>query len=173
MAVIEQIIQEDRLTFRFPADAMASKYDEWTHYRRQFNGAFGGSKAVDILYAEGTTGWLIEIKDYRIDCEISATELANVVALKVRDTLAGLVSARLYAADLDERRVAKTLLGCRRLRVVLHIEQPEKHSKLRPQAIDLAAVLQKLKGLLKAIDPHPSVVNQNTIKAAMQWSVEG
>ncbi len=173
MAVIEQLIREDRLTFRFPADAVASKYDEWMHYRKQFNGAFGGTKAVDILYVEDFTGWLIEIKDYRIDCAISATELADVVALKVRDTLAGLVSAKLNAADIDERRVAKMLLGCRRLRVVLHIEQPEKHSKLRPQAIDLAAVLQKLKRLLKAIDPHPSVVHQHILKATMTWSVEG
>lgn len=42
MAVIEQVITEDRLTFTFPAEAMASKYDDWAHYRRQFNGAFWG-----------------------------------------------------------------------------------------------------------------------------------
>ncbi|WLG57710.1 hypothetical protein PSH77_04130 [Pseudomonas extremorientalis] len=173
MAVIEQIIQEDRLTFHFPANAMASKYDEWTHYRRQFNGAFGGTKAVDILYIENSIGWLIEIKDYRIECKISAADLADVVALKVRDTLAGLVSANMHAYDQEERRVARKLLGCRKLRVVLHIEQPEKKSKLRPQAIDPAAVLQKLKGQVRAIDPHPSVVSQNNLKAIMQWRVEG
>lgn len=173
MAVIEQVIQEDRLIFRFPANAMASKYDDWTHYRRQFNGAFGGTKAVDIIYIEGEVGWLIEIKDYRVDCKISAAELADAVAHKVRDTLAGLVSAKLHAYDQDEREVARKLLRSPRLRVVLHIEQPEKKSKLRPHAIDLAAVLQKLKALLKSIDPHPSVVSQNTLKADMQWSVEG
>lgn len=173
MAVIEQVIKEDRLSFRFPADAMASKYDEWSHYRKRFNNAFSSAKAVDIVYVEGSTGWLIEIKDYRIDCKTSASELADVVAFKVRDTLAGLVSARLHAVDPDERKVAKKLLQCTMLRIVLHIEQPEKHSKLRPQAIDLAAVLQKLKSLLRAIDPHPSVVSQNTLKATMLWSVDG
>lgn len=173
MAVIEQVIQEDRLTFRFPANAMASKYDDWTHYRRQFNGAFGGTKAVDIIYVDEEVGWLIEIKDYRVDCQISAVELADAVARKVRDTLAGLVSAKLHAADHDERRVARKLLGVRRLRVVLHIEQPEKKSRLRPNAIEPAVVLQKLRSLLRSIDPHPSVVGQNTLKADMQWTVDG
>lgn len=173
MAVIEQVIEEGRLTFRFPDETVASKYDDWAHYRQQFNPAFGGTKAVDLLFADEGTGWLIEIKDYRVDCQISAAELAEVVALKVRDTLAGLVSAKLHANDPDERRVARVMLGCRKLRVVLHMEQPAKHSKLRPRAIDPAAVLKKLKGLLKAIDPHPCVVDQRTLKAEMKWEVEG
>jgi hypothetical protein len=65
MAVIEQVIQEGRLTFNFPEDALASKYDDWTHYRRQFNPAFGGTKAVDLVFVDDATGWLIELKDYR------------------------------------------------------------------------------------------------------------
>lgn len=173
MAVIEQVIEEKRLTFRFPDQAIASKYDDWAHYRHQFNPAFGGTKAVDILYADEMVGWLIEIKDYRVGCQITAAELADVVALKVRDTLAGLVSAKLHANDPDERRVATAMLRCRTLRVVLHMEQPAKHSKLRPRAIDPTAVLIKLKGLLKAIDPHPCVVDQSTLKAEMKWEVEG
>lgn len=173
MAVIEQVIEEGRLTFRFPSAGLASKYDDWAHYRRQFNPAFGGTKAVDLLFVDEGTGWLIEIKDYRVDCQITATELAEAVALKVRDTLAGLVSAQVNANDPDERRVAKEMLRCRKLRVALHMEQPAKRSRLRPRAIDPSAVLIKLKGLLKAVDPHPYVVDQRTLKAEMKWEVEG
>lgn len=173
MAVIEQVIEEGRLTFRFPAAALSSKYDDWAHYRKQFNPAFGGTKAVDLLFVDGGTGWLIEIKDYRVGCQITAVELAEAVALKVRDTLAGLVSAKVYANDHDEKKIAKALLTCQKLRVVLHMEQPAKKSKLRPRAIDPAAVLKKLKGLLKAVDPHPCVVDQHTLKAEMKWDVKG
>lgn len=173
MPVVEQVIKEGRLTFRFPDQALSSQYDEWAHYRRQFNSAFGGTKAVDILYAEGATGWLVEVKDYREHCRTKTIDLAEEVAIKVRDTLAGLISARLHAQDPNEKNVAKGMLKSRRLRVVLHLEQPDKQTRLRPKAIDPAAILQRLKNLLKAIDPHPCVVNQNSMKAEMAWTVEG
>lgn len=173
MPVIKQVITEDRLTFTFPAGAMAGKYDDWTHYRRQFNAAFGGAKAIDLLYVEDRAGWLIEIKDYRRHTRTKPTDLADEIAHKVRDTLAGLVSAQCHAADAEERQFARKLLRCRQLRVVLHLEQPPKHSRLRPRAIDPAAVQTRLRVLLKAIDPHACVVDQHTLKAEMSWTVKG
>lgn len=173
MPVIERVIQEERLTFTFPAGAMASKYDEWAHYRNQFNSAFRGTKAVDVVYAATDTAWLIEVKDYRVNPRTKAIDLADEVALKVRDTLAGLVSARLHANDADEKRVADALLRKRRLRVVLHLETPQYRSRLRPSAIEADKVLQKLKQLIKAVDPHPFVVDQHSIKPGMSWVVQG
>ena len=173
MPVIENPIQEDRLVFTFPVDAISSKYDAWSHYRNQFNSAFGGTKAVDVVYAAADTGWLIEVKDYRVNPRTKAIDLADEVALKVRDTLAGLISARLHANDADEKRVADALLQKRRLRVVLHLETPRSRSRLRPNAIEPDKVLQKLKTLLRAIDPHPCVVDQHSIAPAMNWTVQG
>ncbi|MCR6882116.1 hypothetical protein NTA02_30235 [Pseudomonas aeruginosa] len=173
MPVIEQVINEDRLTFTFPAGAMATKYDDWAHYRRQFNSAFGGTKAIDLLYAEDRVGWLVEIKDYRLHVRTKPTDIADEVAHKVRDTLAGLVSAQHHATDTDERRFARKMLRCQRLRVVLHLEQPRKTSRLRPRAMDPAAVQIRLRGLLKAIDPHVCVVDQHALKAEMNWTVIG
>ena len=173
MPVIENPIQEDRLVFTFPVDAISSKYDAWSHYRNQFNSAFGGTKAVDVVYAAADTGWLIEVKDYRVNPRTKAIDLADEVALKVRDTLAGLISARLHANDGEEKRVADALLRKRRLRVVLHLETPRSRSRLRPNAIEPDKVLQKLKTLLRAIDPHPCVVDQHSIAPAMNWTVQG
>ena len=173
MPVIENPITEDRLTFTFARGGLSSKYDAWSHYRNQFNSAFGGTKAVDVVYAAADTGWLIEVKDYRINPRTKAIDLADEVALKVRDTLAGLISARLHANDADEKRVAETLLRKRHLRVVLHLETPRSRSRLRPKAIESDKVLQKLKTLIKAIDPHPCVVDQDTIKPGMSWAVQG
>jgi hypothetical protein len=173
MPVIQHILPEGRLTFTFAAGAIASKYDEWSHYRNQFNSAFGGTKAVDMVYADQRVGWLIEVKDYREHRRTKTIDLADEIAAKVRDTLAGLVSAQLYANDADEQRVAKLLLRCRQLRIVLHLEQPAKHSKLRPRAIDPAAVLIKLRPLVKAVDAHPCVVDQHSLKPEMSWQVQG
>lgn len=171
MAVIAEVIQEGQLTFTFPRGSMSSKYDEWAHYRNQFNSAFGGTKAVDIVYVDGHISWLIELKDYRQYNRTKTIDIADEVAAKVRDTLVGLVSARLNATDLDEQRMATRLLRSTAIRVVLHLEQPQKKTRLRPTAIDPAAVLLKLKGLVRSIDAHPYVVDQHTLKPNMSWSV--
>lgn len=173
MSVIENPIREDRLVFTFPAGAMSSKYDSWSHYRNQFNSAFGGTKAVDMLYAAADTAWLIEVKDYRVNPRTKAIDLAEEIALKVRDTLAGLVTARLYANDADEKRVADALLRKRRMRVVLHLETPRSLSRLQPKPIEATTVLQKLKQLIRTVDPHPCVVDQHSIDPAMNWTVQG
>lgn len=173
MPVITDIIKEDRLTLTFPPGAQASKYDEWSHYRNQFNSAFGGTKAVDCVYAAADTAWLIELKDYRIHPRTKAIDLPLEVAIKVRDTLAGLVSAGINANDVDERRMARTLLQKPKFRVVLHLEVPAKHSRLRPTPIDRVAVQQKLKQLIRSVDPHPVVVNQRSLKPEMDWVVAG
>ena len=77
------------------------------------------------------------------------------------------------AEYMDKKRVADALLRKRHLRVVLHLETPRSRSRLRPKAIESDKVLQKLKTLIKAIDPHPCVVDQDTIKPGMSWAVQG
>lgn len=173
MPVINSVIQEGSQTFRFSDGVLASKYDDWAHYRNQFGKGFQGAKAVDILCVDGSVAWLIEIKDYRRECRIKPSELADVVANKVCDTLAGLVSAKLNANDSDEKNMAKKALKCKQLRVVLHIEQPNGGSRLRPKAIDPAAVYQKLKSLVRSVDPHPNVVGRHNLKPGMNWTVTG
>ncbi len=48
--------------------------------------------------------------------------------MKARDSLAALVAAKANANDADEKAMAVAALRCPRLRVVLHLEQPAKHS---------------------------------------------
>ncbi|MGI9281775.1 MAG: hypothetical protein ACR2PX_19385 [Endozoicomonas sp.] len=95
------------------------------------------------------------------------------VAQKVRDTLAGLVAAKFNANDFDEKKLAKQALSRSRLKVVLHLEQPSKSSKLRPQVIDPAVAKQKLKQYLKAIDAHPVVMDKSTLSGKkIAWQVD-
>lgn len=167
-------IQEGALIFSFATSdgSIASQYDTWAFYRNQFINVVNGTKAVDFIYFDSTqkTAWLIEVKDYRHPDtkQVKPSELGEVVASKVRDTLAGLVAASCNANDPQEKSLAKQALKAKKLRVVLHMEQNQRRQKF----INPADVLLKLKQMLKAIDPHPSIVHKSTLKTDMDWTVK-
>ena len=165
-------IAEGALTFTFAADAEASKYDDWSFYRNQFQqGCFTDNKAVDLLCELNRSAWLIEVKDYRAHARTKAVDLADEVAIKVRDTLAGLVAASVGANDPVERAYARRMVRAQRMRVVCHIEQPAKASRLRPRVIEPDKLKLKLRTLLKAIDAHPIVMDRSGTAATLPWVV--
>jgi hypothetical protein len=163
-------INVDGLDFEFPDDWLVTKFDEWAFYRNQFAGCAGGSKGVDLLALDPNTKtlWLLEVKDYRRHGREKEATLWEEVALKARDTLAGLVAARANGVN-DDRRMAQQVLRARSLRVVCHLEQPANPSKLFPQPFSRADVRQKLRQLLKPIDPHVLVVDTHDL-GPLQWT---
>lgn len=167
------VITEGRLSFTFNVGCVASKYDDWSFFRNQFQNVCGSEKAVDIVCFENDDIWLIEVKDYRLPNTKKVITLHNALSKKVRDTLAGLVAAQCNATNNDEKSFARDALRSSQIHLVFHIEQPEKVSRLFPRAIDPADLKQKLKGQLKAIDAHPKIVNQHSITALMPWTVVG
>jgi len=165
-------IHEGNLIFDFPSDWLAEKYDQWSFHIHHFQQVCGGAKAIDILAVNTVTCWLIEVKDYRRGCKTTALELADVVAQKVRDTLAGLASARVRGLG-TERQAADACLKCADLRVVLHVEQPAAASAIFPSPINPANVLQRLRQLVKAVDPKPLVVDISASpKHQLPWAVK-
>ena len=147
-------IKEGDLTFSFPDQCRASKYDEWSFYRNQFQPVAGGSKAVDILCLDKETAWLIEVKDYRQHPRTKLSDLDDEVAEKVRDTLAGLAAASANANDAEEQELARRALRTHEWRVALHLEQPAVRSPLRPQPFNPANVALKLRSRkLKPLTP--------------------
>jgi hypothetical protein len=164
-------IPVDGLTFSFPDTWMADTYDAWDFYRNHFGKMWNGIKGVDLVAVDGAhTTWLIEVKDYRRRKRVKASRIDDEVARKVYDTLAALLPAAVNGSDQDEQRLARAALGARRLRVVLHLEQPRKHSMLFPRAIDPAEVKLGLRRLLKPIDAHPVVAEMRAM-GALAWSV--
>ena len=164
-------LQEGNLTFAFLPHWHASKFDGWSFYRNQFQNVCGGTKAIDILAVNpAICCWIIEVKDYRQHPRTKVIDLAEEVAIKVRDSLAGLAAAQYCANAANEKTFAQGALRCSGVRVVLHLEQPPKHSKLFPRAINLADVLQRLKQLIRPIDPHPFVVEKTAMRG-LPWSV--
>jgi hypothetical protein len=155
-------IVEGQLTFEFPDDWMAEKFDEWTFYREHFQ-RIPGTKAVDILaIAPNQSLWLIEVKDYRHHPRTKVIDLADEIAVKARDTLAALAAGRLNANDDHEKDISDRAMRSRRINVVLHLEQPE-HRSRKKQGINDANLLQRLKQVLKAIDPQPIIVDMKRV----------
>ncbi|WP_273220905.1 hypothetical protein [Pseudomonas sp.] len=158
----------DGLIFTFPDTWQASKFDEWSFYRRHFMTLRNNLQAVDILVlSPEKVTFLVEVKDYRHPDAGKPSELAETIVNKVLSTLAALLPARLHASTpLDEKTLSKAVLGCERLQVIVHIEQPAAH---QPR-VDLADLKQKLKSKLRAIDAHPKIVSI-TKPLGMGWVV--
>ncbi|MCW9718293.1 hypothetical protein [Avibacterium sp. 21-599] len=160
-------IEEGSLKFIFQNQVTAVKYDNWIHYRNQFKDrCYKNNKAVDFIACDRDTAWLCEIKDFRIaDRNPEKIPLYDEIAIKIRDTLAGLISAKLLANDRKEKEFAKKVLRCRKINIILHIEQPE------TPYYNLSDLKDKLCQLLKAIDPHVKVMSKKKVYN-VPWSVE-
>lgn len=164
-------VAEGGLRFQFPQGWLVEKYDAWSFVSR-LSSACGGMKALDLLALDpGGQLWLIEVKDYRNALRSKDLDLCDEVAMKVRDTLAGLVAASHQAVE-GERGAARRFLGAKRLAVVLHLERAAHKSKLFAEFPETVDLVDKLKQLLKPIDPHPRVVAINRPLSGSPWKVE-
>ena len=134
----------ENLLFAFPDDWQVGKYDDWQFYRKHVIPMKVGLKAVDVLACSpGGIAYLIEVKDYRRHPHTKPTEIGDEFTDKVLCTLAGKV------------------LTAKSLRLVLHLEQPKKSSRLFPRSIDPASVQQKVRQRLKAVDPRAIVTDMH------------
>lgn len=156
----------DGRTLTFPEDWTVSKFDEWAYYLNQFQSQQSGYKAVDLLaVSPDRCLYLIEVKDYLIPGTPKPSNLPEVVAKKVVDTLAALIPAAIHANNSDERALAGLARKCRSIRVVLHCELPRRHMPV----IDPTALSMRLTKLVRAIDPHAVVVDSRTLH--LPWAV--
>lgn len=95
-----QYIDEGRLRFGFPDRWQIGKYDDWSFYRNQFSKMRNGIKSLDILAIDSDkTAWLIEVKDYRVNSRTKPSDLGEEIALKVSDTLAAIIPAKIHATN--------------------------------------------------------------------------
>jgi hypothetical protein len=165
-------LEEGNLVFNFPSNVdEVTKYDEWSFYRNQFSKLADGTKAIDFIFLEQDVCWLIEVKDYRVNRRTKLIDLADEISIKVKDTIAGLFIAKINANDLFEKNFAQRCNQKIRIRVVLHLEQPTKPSKLFPVIVNEADIKSKLKSKVKSVDPHPIVMNKKSSVASVSWTV--
>lgn len=158
-----------RLSFTFPDTWLISKYDEWSFYRNRFSRF---AKAVDLLAVSPNGAlFLIEVKDYRQYRRSKVISLADEVTKKVLDTLAAMLPCKVNGDELTETHFSAKVLVATSLRVVLHLEQSLKHSKLFPRTFDRANVAMEMRQRLKPIDAHPTVIEMNDMRG-FPWTVQ-
>jgi len=149
-----------------------SQYDEWAFYRNLFCKMWDGVKGVDVIAIDREANiWLIEVKDYRQHPRTEPSDLADEVARKVFCTLAAMLPAKIHANERSEQGFAKKFIHGQNLRVVLHVEQPAKPSKLFPRSINPEDVQLKLRQTIKPIDPRPRVVALGQM-GNLPWTVQ-
>lgn len=176
-------ITEGKLSFTFDDDWTTVKYDDHRDFTKgihKLNGKIEGSdhsgkndagknateasvgtKAVDILGVFQNTLYLIEIKDFRehrIENKkrIKNGALALEVAVKVRDTIAGMVGASRQGSDLETwKGFVKPLLNTSHpIQVILFLEED-------PDAPDTTRTLtDELKRRLQWLTPRVMVANR-------------
>lgn len=160
-------IIEDQLAFIFPDNFHVIKWDGSDHHKTFQNccnlqnndkdknkkdadkkddvkkDPDKGSKAVDIVAIYESILWLIEIKDYSREQLLNEklSDFPYIIARKIRDSLAGLVSAKFKAKSQEEKDFAHLALNCNEIKIVLHVEMPS-ISKLSPSSSDLASLLK-------------------------------
>ena len=167
MSTFTDKIIEGSLTFNFPTNN-ATKYDAWSFYRETFqDGCARNNKAVDFLFFDSDIAWLIEVKDYSSTNREKSLSLYDEVALKVRDTLAGLMIAKCKAIG-DEQSYALEFMKCSKIKVVLHYEF--KVSRIHPAPTLICNTTDKLRRSLKAFGQSVYVVNKSA-NHKTNWSV--
>lgn len=172
-------LQVDTLRFDFDGTVAAQIYDRWQHYTTVWNAPPGGQKAVDVVAVEGASPagvtWLIEAKDFRVITDHPKPSniggLAQLVADKAAQTLAGLADASTRATMPAEKQLATIALASGSRRVVLHLEpHTGAHSALFPAGF-AASVLQQLRRLVRTIDPNALVLSiANTSESGVPWT---
>jgi hypothetical protein len=130
------------------------------------------SKAVDVVAHEpaSDTLWLIELKDYRTHRREKSGDLFDEMAIKVRDTVAGIALAQRRTGN-EFGAFASTLGIGTALRVALHLEQPMKPSKLYPAVTDRGNHWLKLRQKVRLVDPHAVVCEIRAMPAGLGWTV--
>ncbi|NLG14461.1 MAG: hypothetical protein GX561_09720 [Lentisphaerae bacterium] len=181
---------DQTLHFHFEDNWKVVKYDETPYYKTQLKNqrsckinkkdksVISGLKGVDLvaLQPQDNTLYLIECKDYRLHSRKKNLHPVEEFYQKTMDTLAGLLPSALCGTSGDPNtRMLKALVrSAEHIRLVFHFEQAETTNKLMPRAYDIADLQQKLRGLLKAIDPYVLVVDIDTLRrtAKVDWTVD-
>lgn len=163
-------LREEDLDFTFDADwKICSHWDKEAVYS-DLKDHVSGSAGVDFVGLRPGALYLIEVKDYRtFEKEGSTREkladdgrpLADIVAAKVRDTVAGLVGAARMGRDPAWKAFSESLIG-RHLWVVLWIEHADVDAVLAKRAKVGAAVkvLPNLKKRCRWLTPHVTVCSR-------------
>lgn len=155
----------DGLSFVFDDSWTSVKWDETDAYRKGI-GRVQHTKAVDLVGRRPDLFVLIEVKDFRRDIRrdwlrVKDGSLADEVAGKVRDTLAGLVGLHRRYPEKGWEAWGKALHFSPSLRVILWLERPADYVTDPRRKDELQHFKDILKRKLSWLTPDVFVCSQN------------
>jgi hypothetical protein len=156
-----QTFQEGRVEFSFPDTWLVLRPEKASYYKRHFQNFAGGCKEMDFILFDPTANvlWLLEVKDYTTNPRKKTQCVLEEVVEKSRDSLALLYAGAICdnASAPSVGDFAKSSWVPSKVRVVLHLDQPSKPSRLYPGAKLAADATQALRAKVKAVDSHAFV----------------
>ncbi|MEY4243342.1 MAG: hypothetical protein RLZZ245_927 [Verrucomicrobiota bacterium] len=166
-----QAYQEDRIRFEFPDGWEVLRPEKASYYTRRFQSFAGGCKEMDFILFDPVNRvlWFLEVKDYTTNPRIKKQCVFEEIAEKIRDSLA-LLLAGSVREDPSNGGVRSFMDVCaipNAIKIVLHLEQPLKPSKMFPGVKIEADATQKLRAKVKAVDPRARV--SSTSSTDMEW----
>jgi hypothetical protein len=163
---MSKVFNERHLRLEFAGGWMVEKYDDHVDYRDKI-GRLQDTKAVDFVGVYQQEGFMIEVKDFRghriENKDRFGGPLEDEVAMKVRDTVAGIVGAIRTSANAAQWRPFFRCLSnansC--LRVILWLEDDAMRSDDAARARALV-LTQSLKSRLRWLTTHVLAVSMRT-----------
>ena len=157
---------EEKLKFVFGGAWQVQQYDAHGDYRNKLH-KLRGSKAVDFVGILRSGGcYLIEVKDFRghqVDLKKRmAGALSEEIALKVRDSISGIIGAyRTSSTSSTWRPFARAFADPKReLRIVFWLEDDLVRQNHREWRVRASILMKKIKCQTKWLTTKVLVLNQ-------------
>lgn len=156
----------DGTNFTFPGSWTVSIFDEWPQFRKLAGPL--GIQGVDIVAIDGSTLWLIEMKDYTYPGAKAPEELPMTLGRKAIGTMAVLFALGRSTSDSEAHDFALNCQSANEIILALHIEVKDggrKAAQVEPLLMPLQSEIrkmQKLLGLAKSWVTSTLAPNGNT-----------
>ncbi|MBU8578222.1 hypothetical protein [Brevibacterium luteolum] len=109
----------DGTLFTFPSGWRVGEFDTWQQYR-DVAGQWD-VMGCDIVAFNGTSLWLIEVKDYTYPNVSPPQNLTDMIALKAVGTMAVLFAQARSASDSEASSFARACHSAQQIQLALHI----------------------------------------------------
>lgn len=163
--------------FDFPDVWEVHKVDEWDEHKRATKPPFH-AKSCDFVAFEGSTLWLVEVKDYTyLNAEPPPTpkELAQTIGLKIYGTLALLHAVARWGEAGEHQKFSARTLRAKSAHACLAMELPDGGRGLLAVQTPLAMYREQLAAVTKRLGIHrPIVSNRHTdpiVQPEVPWTI--
>lgn len=162
-------INIDGSLFTFPDGWDIEKLDEWSEQKRLTRPPFQSIGCDFVALKEGEI-WLVEVKDYSFPGATVASDLAEIVGLKVFHSLA-ILHAVAHWGTGKHQRFSRKALNATSATVCLAIELPDKGRKQIALATPITYLKEELRKVARLMGANRPVVSNSYVNVTVPWDI--